>query len=213
MLVAGLCKCCATYCLRTTPRLGAFVPPLISSAPPMQRFIRDKHSILTISRANSPTAESISSLTKGIESVFPIEKVKKILPHRFPFLLIDKVVHFEPGKSAIGVKQVSVNEDQFNGHFPRRAVMPGVLQVEALAQLAGIVALQEPLSDGQSDFLFAGVDGVRWKRPVVPGDTLVLEAHLLSWKPKFGIAKMTGTAFVDGQLALEVKEMTFAVLR
>lgn len=192
---------------------GAFLTTRTLVAPGIGRAGREKNFAPITRRAADLSAESISSLTKDTETILPIEKIKNILPHRFPFLLVDKVVHFEPGKSAIGVKQVSMNEDQFNGHFPKRAVMPGVLQVEALAQLGGIVALQEPVSDGQGDFFFAGVDGVKWKRPVVPGDTLVMEAHLLSWKPKFGIAKMSGRAFVDGHLALDVKEMTFALVR
>lgn len=88
-----------------------------------------------------------------------------------------------------------------------------MLQVEALAQLAGIVALQPPLSDGKGNFFFAGLDQVKWKKPVVPGDTFVMEVYLDSWKEKFGIAKMHGNAYVDGKLALEVKEMTFALVK
>ncbi|PFH31938.1 beta-hydroxyacyl-acyl carrier protein dehydratase (FABZ) [Besnoitia besnoiti] len=159
-------------------------------------------------------AKEISGLTESSAvPVFDVEKIRQILPHRFPFLLVDKVLEFEPGKRAVGVKQVTANEDQFNGHFPGRAIMPGVLQVEALAQLAGIVALQPPISDGQGNFFFAGVDGVKWKKPVVPGDTLVMEVELTAWKEKFGIAKATGKAFVDGKPAIEVGEMTFALVR
>eukprot|EP00920_Eleutheroschizon_duboscqi_P027530 GHVT01067491.1.p3 GENE.GHVT01067491.1~~GHVT01067491.1.p3 ORF type:complete len:246 (+),score=19.95 GHVT01067491.1:9511-10248(+) len=159
-------------------------------------------------------AQMTSALTKNAAlKEFDIEAIKQILPHRFPFLLVDKVLEFEPGVRAVGIKQVTSNEDQFNGHFPSRAVMPGVLQVEALAQLCGIIALQKPVSNGQGNFFFAGVDGVKWKKPVVPGDTLVMEAELLSWKPKFGIAKMAGRAYVDGQLAIDVKEMTFALVK
>ncbi|PHJ24656.1 beta-hydroxyacyl-acyl carrier protein dehydratase [Cystoisospora suis] len=159
-------------------------------------------------------AKTISALTESTASpVFDVEKIKEILPHRFPFLLVDKVLEFEPGKRAVGVKQVTANEDQFNGHFPSRAILPGVLQVEALAQLAGIVALQPPISDGKGTFFFAGVDGVKWKKPVVPGDTLVMEVELTTWKEKFGIAKATGKAYVDGKIAVEVAEMTFALAR
>ncbi|CDI78772.1 (3R)-hydroxymyristoyl ACP dehydrase, putative [Eimeria acervulina] len=88
--------------------------------------------------------------------------------------------------------------------------MPGVLQVEALAQLAGIVALQPPLSNGSGLFFFAGANGIKWKKPVVPGDSLVMEVQLLSWKEKFGLCKFSGRGFVDGQPAVEVAEMTFA---
>ncbi|XP_058515946.1 3-hydroxyacyl-[acyl-carrier-protein] dehydratase FabZ-like [Ochotona princeps] len=160
------------------------------------------------------TAEDISSLTSSTAvPVYDIEKIRQILPHRFPFLLLDKVLSFEAGKRAVGVKQVTANEDQFNGHFPSRSILPGVLQVEALAQLAGIVALQPPISDGKGDFFFAGVNGVRWKKPVVPGDTLVMEVELTAWKEKLRIVKAKGKAYVDGKPAIEVEEMMFALVR
>ena len=88
-------------------------------------------------------------------------------------------------------------------------IMPGVMQIEALAQLSGIICLQMEGAAPGAVFFFAGVDGVKWKKPVVPGDTLVMEAEILNWKAKFGIAKATGRGYVDGQLAVEVKEMTF----
>ncbi|KAF8822892.1 beta-hydroxyacyl-acyl carrier protein dehydratase (FABZ) [Cardiosporidium cionae] len=160
------------------------------------------------------SAQQISSRTKDAGDVpFSYDEIKKILPHRFPFLLIDKILQFEPGKRAVGLKQISGNEDQFNGHFPDRAVMPGVLQIEALAQLGGIVCLQQPVSDGKGDFFFAGIDGVRWRKPVLPGDSLILETNLLVWKPRFGIAKMDGRGYVDGELVLSVKELTFALVK
>lgn len=91
--------------------------------------------------------------------------------------------------------------------------MPGVMQVEALAQLAGTIFLQMPGVDPGSIFFFAGVDGVKWKKPVVPGDTLIMEVEVLKWRAKFGIAKAVGRAYVDGELAVEVKEMTFAIAK
>jgi len=120
---------------------------------------------------------------------------------------------FEAGKRAVGIKQVTMNENQFTGHFPERAIMPGVLMIEAMAQLGGLICLQPPVSRGTGTFFFAGIDGVRWKRPVVPGDTLVMEMELVTWKERFGIAKMSGNAFVDGELAVEVKEFTFAMAK
>ena len=137
----------------------------------------------------------------------------KILPHRYPFALVDKVVEYEAGKRAVGIKCVTMNEPQFTGHFPDRPIMPGVMQIEALAQLSGIICLQMEGAAPGAVFFFAGVDGVKWKKPVVPGDTLVLEAEILNWKAKFGIAKATGRGYVDGQLAVEVKEMTFALAK
>jgi len=103
------------------------------------------------------------------------------------------------------------NEEFFQGHFPGRPIMPGVLQVEALAQLAGIVSLQMEGASPGSVFFFAGVDGVEWKQPVVPGDTLVMEVEIEKWKDKFGLVKATGTAYVNGQVVVEVKEMTFVL--
>ena len=87
--------------------------------------------------------------------------------------------------------QVTVNEEYFNGHFPERPIMPGVLQVEAMAQVGGIVSLQEPITDGKGDFFFAGVNNVKWRRPVVPGDTLVMEMELTAFKKKFGPVSYT----------------------
>ena len=91
--------------------------------------------------------------------------------------------------------------------------MPGVLQVEALAQLAGVVCLQMEGAEPGAVFFFAGVDGVKWKRPVVPGDTLVMEVEITKWRAKFGIAKAKGRAYVDGELAVELEEMTFALAK
>lgn len=158
-------------------------------------------------------AEKYSALTGDVPLVKDNVDVAKILPHRYPFLLVDKIIEFEPGKRAVGVKNVTANEPQFTGHFPDRPIMPGVLMVEALAQLGGTVCLQQPVSDGTGNFFFAGIDGVKFRRPVVPGDTLVMEATLEKFREKFGIAKMSAKAYVDGEVALEVKSMTFALVK
>jgi len=158
-------------------------------------------------------SEAISAMTSSLKTVFTSEDISKVLPHRYPFLLVDKVVEYEAGKRAVGIKQVTVNEPHFTGHFPDRPIMPGVLQVEALAQLAGIVCLQMEGAQPGAVFFFAGVDGVKWKRPVVPGDTLVMEVEIKMWRAKMGIAKATGKAYVDGQLAVEVESMTFALAK
>eukprot|EP00611_Tribonema_gayanum_P025619 TRINITY_DN587_c0_g1_i1.p1 TRINITY_DN587_c0_g1~~TRINITY_DN587_c0_g1_i1.p1 ORF type:complete len:194 (+),score=58.95 TRINITY_DN587_c0_g1_i1:68-649(+) len=123
-----------------------------------------------------------AEFSKGIahpEAIFTVdEHIAKILPHRYPFALVDKVIYFEPGKRAVGIKCITNNEPQFTGHFPDRPIMPGVLQVEAMAQLGGIIALQAPISDGKGTFFFGGVDGVKWRKPVVPGDVLVMEVSV-----------------------------------
>lgn len=158
-------------------------------------------------------AQTVSALTKDVQTVFTLEDIHKILPHRYPFALVDKVIEYEAGKRAVGVKSISFNEPQFMGHFPERPIMPGVMQIEALAQLAGIVCLQMEGAAPGAVFFFAAVDGVKWKRPVVPGDTLVMEVTIDSWKARFGIAKASGRAYVDGNLAMEVKSMTFALAK
>ena len=126
---------------------------------------------------------------------------------------VDKVIEYEAGKRAVGVKCITFNEPQFGGHFPERPIMPGVMQVEALAQLAGIVCLQMEGASPGAVFFFAAVDGVKWKKPVVPGDVLVMEVEIKKWTAKFGIAKAYGKGYVDGKLAVEVKEMTFALAK
>jgi 3-hydroxyacyl-[acyl-carrier-protein] dehydratase len=192
---------------------NAFVPFAATTGSALRRsvpvvFAEDE------AAAAGPTAEEISKGFAHPPAVFTVdEHISKVLPHRYPFALVDKVVHFEPGKRAVGIKCITNNEPQFTGHFPDRPIMPGVLQVEAMAQLGGMIALQQPVSDGQGIFFFAGVDGVKWRKPVVPGDVLVMEMELTAWKERFGIAKMKGKAYVDGKLALEVAEFTFALAK
>ena len=121
-----------------------------------------------------------------------------LLPHRYPFALVDRVIQHDPGKTAVAIKNVTLNEPQFQGHFPERPLMPGVLIVEAMAQVGGLIVSQMPdLPKGL--FVFAGIDSVRFRRPVVPGDQLVLSCELISIKRKrFG--KVRAEAKVEGQL-------------
>ncbi|MFL2880973.1 3-hydroxyacyl-ACP dehydratase FabZ [Prochlorococcus sp.] len=126
------------------------------------------------------------------------EEILGLLPHRFPFALIDRVIEHVPGKKAVALKNVTINEPQFQGHFPERPLMPGVLIVEAMAQVGGIIVTQMPeLPKGL--FVFAGINNVKFRRPVVPGDQLVITCELLSIKrQRFG--KVKGEAHVDGKL-------------
>ncbi|MBD2327617.1 MAG: 3-hydroxyacyl-[acyl-carrier-protein] dehydratase FabZ [Alkalinema sp. CACIAM 70d] len=144
-----------------------------------------------------------------MKTTFSVEEIHKLLPHRYPFALVDRIIDFVPGKLAVGIKNISFNEPQFQGHFPGRPIMPGVLIVEAMAQVGGIVLTQmADVPDGL--FMFAGIDKVRFRRPVVPGDQLVMTVELLSVKGRrFG--KMQGRAEVDGQLACE-GELMFALV-
>ncbi len=126
------------------------------------------------------------------------EEILGLLPHRFPFALIDRVIEHVPGQKAVALKNVTINEPQFQGHFPERPLMPGVLIVEAMAQVGGIIVTQMPnLPKGL--FVFAGINNVKFRRPVVPGDQLVITCELLSIKrQRFG--KVKGEAHVDGKL-------------
>ncbi len=129
------------------------------------------------------------------------------LPHRYPFLLVDRVLELEKGKRIVAIKNVSINEPFFTGHFPYLPVMPGVLQIEALAQAAGILSFQTMgrVSDERSVYYFVGVDSARFKRPVVPGDQLRLEVEIL--RISRSIWKYAGRTTVDGQLCAEAELM------
>ncbi len=136
-----------------------------------------------------------------------IQEIMAIIPHRYPFLLIDRVLELEPGVRAVAEKLVTANEPQFTGHFPGNPIMPGVLIVEALAQTGAVAALSLPENEGKL-ILFAGIDGVRFKRMVRPGDALRLEIQLD--RMRRGIGKGHGRATVGGELACEA-ELLFAV--
>jgi len=126
--------------------------------------------------------------------------IMRILPHRYPFLLVDRVIELEPGKRIVAIKAVTANEPQFTGHFPDRPIMPGVLMVEALAQAAGIAVITLPEYRGKLG-LFAGIDECRFKRMVMPGDTLRLEATVEKLRGVFGRVRAVGS--VDGEVAVE----------
>lgn len=136
-----------------------------------------------------------------------IEKIKAIIPHRYPFLLVDKVVEIDEGKRAVGLKNVSANEPFFQGHFPQYAVMPGVLIVEALAQVGAVALLSMEENRGRLAF-FAGIDKCRFRRQVRPGDQLRLEVEIIRYRGKIGKGK--GVATVDGEVACEA-EIMFAL--
>lgn len=139
-----------------------------------------------------------------------IRKILSLLPHRYPFLLVDRVVTVEPQKFIDAYKCVSFNEPFFQGHFPDLPVMPGVLILEALAQAGGLLVLagNEELASGDSIFLFTGIEHVRFRRPVYPGDRLDLHCELIRQKMK--LWKMRGVAYVDGAIAAEA-ELTAAI--
>ena len=137
--------------------------------------------------------------------------IQELLPHRFPFLLVDKITEIEPRIRIVGIKQVTINEHFFQGHFPAAPVMPGVLIIEALAQVGAILALRE-FDDRSSKIpFFTGIEKARFRRPVVPGDTLVLEVTALRIGSK--VQKMHGVAKVDDQIAAEAEIMSIIAER
>ena len=139
-----------------------------------------------------------------------IHRILKQLPHRYPFLLVDRVLELDKGKRIKALKNVTINEPFFEGHFPHRPVMPGVLMLEALAQAAALLSFDalDASPDDDMIYYFAGIDGARFKRPVEPGDQLILEAELL--RMKSGIFKFKVRATVAGELAVEA-ELTCAM--
>lgn len=142
-------------------------------------------------------------------TILTVDQIQKLLPHRYPFLLVDRIIENVPGERAVGIKNVTVNEPHFQGHFPGRPIMPGVLIVEAMAQVAGVVLMQLPEVEGKLS-LFAGIDKVRFRRPVTPGDQLVMTVELLSIKQRrFG--KIQARAEVDGQL-VSAGELMFSLV-
>jgi beta-hydroxyacyl-ACP dehydratase FabZ len=131
-----------------------------------------------------------------------INQIQKILPHRYPFLMLDRVIEVESGKRAVGVKNVSINEEYFQGHFPGQPVMPGVLQIEAMAQLAGALLLKDIGGDGKLPFLMA-IDKVKFRKAVVPGDQLIIEAETVRVRDRSGEVKTR--ALVDGKVVAEAQ--------
>jgi 3-hydroxyacyl-[acyl-carrier-protein] dehydratase len=136
-----------------------------------------------------------------------IHQILKKLPHRYPFLLVDRVLELEKGKRIKALKNVTMNEPFFTGHFPHRPVMPGVLMLEAMAQAAALLAfdMQGVTPDDKTVYYFAGIDGARFKRPVEPGDQLIMEVALE--RLKAGVFKFKGTAHVDGNMVCEAELM------
>jgi len=135
-----------------------------------------------------------------------IEEIMKILPHRYPFLLVDRILRVELDKHIVGLKNITVNEPFFVGHFPQNPIMPGVLIVEAMAQVAGILALlSTPENMGNQALYLMSLDKVRFRKPVVPGDQLILDLTVLKGKKKF--FKMEGKATVNDQLVAEAELM------
>jgi len=139
-------------------------------------------------------------------STLDIKEIIRLLPHRYPFLLVDRILEGEKGKSLVGLKNVSMNEPFFQGHFPSEPIMPGVLILEGMAQVGGLLAFYSiPEMIGEKLIYFAGIDKVRFRQTVVPGDQLIYEMKVIKQKGK--IWKMTGKAKVDNKVAAEAEFM------
>ncbi|MDJ0576210.1 MAG: 3-hydroxyacyl-ACP dehydratase FabZ [Xenococcaceae cyanobacterium MO_234.B1] len=155
----------------------------------------------------------ITTMTTDSETVnsqiLTVEQIQALLPHRYPFALVDRILEYVPGERAVGLKNVTFNEPYFPGHIPGRPLMPGVLQIESMAQVGGTILMQIPELKGKF-FAFAGIDKVRFRRPVVPGDQLIMTVELLALKHN-RVAKMQGKGEVEGQLAVQ-GEMIFSLI-
>jgi beta-hydroxyacyl-ACP dehydratase FabZ len=138
--------------------------------------------------------------------VIDVQGIMDLLPHRYPILLVDRILDFEPGQWIRGLKNISMSEMVFQGHFPKRPVFPGVLIVEAMAQTGGCLIMQQFEDRDKKVIYFMGIDGVKFRKPVLPGDQLIMDVKVLSMKPR--ICKMRGEAFVDGQKVAEAEFMS-----
>ncbi|HKF46626.1 MAG TPA: 3-hydroxyacyl-ACP dehydratase FabZ [Terracidiphilus sp.] len=136
-----------------------------------------------------------------IDAQIRIQEILGLLPHRYPFLLIDRIIEFEPTKRLVAIKNVTINEPFFQGHFPGYPIMPGVLVVEAMAQAGGIIIMSETPDREHKLVVFTGIERAKFRRPVTPGDQLRIEVEVLSFRPRAG--RIEGKAFVDGKLACE----------
>ncbi len=182
---------------------------ILAARPGHQSNIEFARMIRAIYKKQKITKRYRDVATKGV--IFDITAIQKILPHRYPFLLIDSVTEFEPGKRIVGLKNVTMNEPFFTGHFPGRPVMPGVLLIEAMAQTGGILLLKDDEDVGNKLVFFMSIDNVKFRKTVIPGDQLVMEMTML--KARRNTFKMAGRTYVKGELVCEAEMLAGIVDR
>jgi beta-hydroxyacyl-ACP dehydratase FabZ len=146
-------------------------------------------------------ADSIAAPDTEKKVIYGIHDIMRFLPHRYPFLLVDRIIELEPEKRIVGLKNVTINEPFFQGHFPGAPVMPGVLIIESMAQVAGVMIYRDLPDKEKKLIYFTGIESAKFRRPVLPGDQLRIEMELLNRRSNFG--KMQGRATVDGKLVAE----------
>ena len=158
-------------------------------------------------RGNVALAKALAEHTRraGREAFVDVTKIMQYLPHRYPMLLVDRILHFEAGRRIVGLKNVTINEPFFQGHYPGHPIMPGVLIIEAMAQVGGLLLMEEVERPDEKVVYFMTMDNVKWRRPVTPGDTLVFELEMVQFRRH--TCKMNGKAFVEGQLVAEADFM------
>jgi beta-hydroxyacyl-ACP dehydratase FabZ len=152
---------------------------------------------------NNPTltSETEKRSSEAAHWVYGITEIMKFLPHRYPFLLVDRILELDPDKRIVGLKNVTINEEFFQGHFPGAPVMPGVLIIESMAQVAGVLIYRDLPDKEKKLIYFTGIENAKFRRPVVPGDQLHVEMRILNRRNNFG--KMEGRATVEGKLVAE----------
>jgi UDP-3-O-[3-hydroxymyristoyl] N-acetylglucosamine deacetylase/3-hydroxyacyl-[acyl-carrier-protein] dehydratase len=196
----------ALDCVGDLALTGARVRARIVAVKPSHRgtvtLVREMMRAGKMQTANGAPATA-SGQQKGRPSVYGIEEIMRVLPHRYPFLLVDRILEIEKGKRVVGIKNVTINEPFFQGHFPGHPIMPGVLIVEAMAQVGGMLLLG-PMEDPESKVVyFMSLDNVRFRKPVKPGDQIVFEVEIIQIRGK--IAKTRGVARVDGEVVAEAE--------
>ena len=196
----------ALDCVGDLALSGARVRARIVALKPSHRgtvtLVREMIKAGKMQSANGASAAAAKQ-QKGRSSVYGIEEIMRVLPHRYPFLLVDRILEIEEGKRVVGIKNVTINEPFFQGHFPGHPIMPGVLIVEAMAQVGGMLLLG-PMEDPESKVVyFMSLDNVRFRKPVKPGDQIVFEVEIIQIRGK--IAKTRGVARVDGEVVAEAE--------